>query len=81
MSLDTTREFLKQFAASDSEGVISKSGNSISELSRKELALNVEEGWAKFPIYLFSEGDEQRTKLLAAVNVFIFLFDGMHRSP
>ncbi|XP_044717143.1 putative Aristolochene synthase [Hirsutella rhossiliensis] len=46
-----------------------------SHVAKKELDLNVEEGWAKFPIYLFPEGDEQRTKLLAAVNVFIFIFD------
>ncbi|KFY93583.1 hypothetical protein V500_03648 [Pseudogymnoascus sp. VKM F-4518 (FW-2643)] len=75
LSLETTRAWLKEFATEDSMGVISKSGNSIAEISQKELASNFEEGWAKFPIYFFPEGDEQRTKLLAATNVFIFLFD------
>ncbi|KFY94603.1 hypothetical protein V500_03145 [Pseudogymnoascus sp. VKM F-4518 (FW-2643)] len=66
LSLDTTRALLKEFATEDPMGVISKSGSSIAEISQKELASNFEEGWAKFPIYLYSEGDEQRTKLIAA---------------
>ena len=61
-------------------GVISKFGSSIAEISQKELVSNFEEGWAKFPIYLYSEGDEQRTKLIAAVNAFVFLFDGRSNS-
>jgi hypothetical protein len=30
----------------------------------------------KFPVYLFAEADSQRARLLAIVNVFIFVFDG-----
>ncbi|RDA92444.1 hypothetical protein CP533_6459 [Ophiocordyceps camponoti-saundersi (nom. inval.)] len=75
LSLEAMDTLLKEFAASDGQGVVSKSGKSIPELAQKELASNSKEGWAKFPAYLFSEADEERTKLLGAVNVFIFLFD------
>lgn len=77
ITLDTTRTFLQHFAADQSTQDLYKSGQSVADISRKELTTNLEEGWAKFPTYLFPEGDEQRTKLLAAVNVFIFVFDGM----
>lgn len=77
ISIETTRLFLQYFAADKSTKNLYKSGHSIAEISQKELNSKLEEGWAKFPSYLFTEGDEQRTKLLAAVNVFIFVFDGM----
>ena len=76
LTLDTTRVFLALFAADESAQRIVKSGHSIAEISRKELCSNMEEGWAKFPSYLFTESDIQRTRLLAIVNVFIFVFDG-----
>ncbi|KFZ14995.1 hypothetical protein V502_05825 [Pseudogymnoascus sp. VKM F-4520 (FW-2644)] len=66
LSLDTTRALLKEFATEDSMAVISKCGNSIAEISQKELASNLEDGWAKFPIYCYPEGDEQHTKLITA---------------
>ncbi|KAJ5216389.1 uncharacterized protein N7498_002796 [Penicillium cinerascens] len=75
LTLDTTRVFLAHFAADEATPQISKSGKSISQISREELGPRMEEGWAKFPCYMFSEGDRQRTRLLAAVNVFIFVFD------
>lgn len=77
ISIETTRIFLQYFSADKSSQNLYKSGHSIAEISQKELNSKLEEGWAKFPSYLFTEGDEQRTKLLAAVNVFIFVFDGM----
>ncbi|RCI10046.1 hypothetical protein L249_8506 [Ophiocordyceps polyrhachis-furcata BCC 54312] len=77
LSLEAMDVLLKEFAASDTRGVVSKSGKSIPELAQKELASDFKEGWAKFPAYLFSEADEERTKLLGTVNVFIFLFDGL----
>lgn len=80
LSLDTTRALLKEFATEVSMGVISKCGNSIAKISQKELASNLEDGWAKFPIYCYPEGDEQRTKLITAVNAFVFLFDGRSNS-
>lgn len=76
LTLDTTRVFLALFAADEAAPRIFKSGKSISQISRKELGTRMEEGWVKFPSYLFSEGDRQRTRLLAVVNVFIFVFDG-----
>ncbi|KAK2594899.1 hypothetical protein QQS21_007398 [Conoideocrella luteorostrata] len=75
LTLDVTRQFLKAFAEYNSTQTLSTSGRSIAEIAVKELESKIEEGWAKFPVYLFSEADEQRTKLLAAVNVFIFVFD------
>ncbi|KAJ5986379.1 hypothetical protein N7451_010744 [Penicillium sp. IBT 35674x] len=75
LTLDTTRVFLAHFAADDAAPRFFKSGKSISEISREELGTRMEEGWVKFPSYLFSEGDRQRTRLLAVVNVFIFVFD------
>ena len=77
LTLETTRVFLQHFVADELTQGVFKSGQSVAEISRKELASEMEEGWVKFPIYLFPEGDEQRTRLLAAVNVFIFVFDGM----
>ena len=75
-TIETTRMFLQHLAVDKSTQNLYKSGHSIAEISQNELNLNLEEGWVKFPAYLFPEGDEQRTKLLAAVNVFIFVFDG-----
>jgi hypothetical protein len=68
--------FLALFAADESAQRMVKSGHSIAEISRKELRSNMEEGWVKFPTYLFTEADQKRTRLLAIVNVFIFVFDG-----
>lgn len=76
VTVDTARVFLSLFAADESSQQIFKSRHSIAEIARAELANNMEEGWVKFPVYLFSEGDKQRTRLLAVVNVFIFIFDG-----
>lgn len=76
LTIDTTRVFLALFAADESAQRMVKSGHSIAEISREELRSNMEEGWAKFPTYLFTEADPQRTRLLAIVNVFIFVFDG-----
>ncbi|KAJ6061414.1 uncharacterized protein N7446_005534 [Penicillium canescens] len=75
LTLDTTRVFLALFAADETAQKLFKSGHSIAEISRQELRSNMEEGWVKFPTYLFTEGDPQRTRLLAIVNVFIFVFD------
>ncbi|PLB41613.1 terpene synthase family protein [Aspergillus candidus] len=75
VTVDTARVFLSLFAADESSQQIFKSRHSIAEIARAELANNMEEGWVKFPVYLFSEGDKQRTRLLAVVNVFIFIFD------
>ncbi|OJJ33320.1 hypothetical protein ASPWEDRAFT_30406 [Aspergillus wentii DTO 134E9] len=75
LTIDTTRVFLAHFAADESAQQIYKSGHSIAEISRKELSTKMEEGWVKFPTYLFSEGGRNRTRLLAIVNVFIFVFD------
>lgn len=64
--IDTTRVFLQHFAADESAQELFKSGQSLAEISRKELASKLEDGWVKFPSYLFSESDEQRMGLLAA---------------
>ncbi|RDA87821.1 hypothetical protein CP532_2963 [Ophiocordyceps camponoti-leonardi (nom. inval.)] len=66
LSLEAMDVLLREFAASDTKGVVSKSGKSIPELAQKELASDFKEGWAKFPTYLFSEADEERTRLLGA---------------
>lgn len=76
LTLDTTRVFLALFAADESAQKIFHGGHSVAEISRRELRSNVEEGWAKFPSYMFTEADPQRTRLLAIVNVFLFVFDG-----
>lgn len=76
LSLDTASSWVKDFATANDDQIPSRSGCSIASIAQKEVSLQFEEGWAKFPVYLFSEGDEQRTRLLAIVNVFIFLFDG-----
>ncbi|KAJ6009039.1 hypothetical protein N7522_004055 [Penicillium canescens] len=75
ISIETTRIFLQHLAADKSTQDLYKSGHSVAEISQKELDSTLEEGWVKFPTYLFPEGDKQRTKLLAAINVFIFVFD------
>ena len=76
LTLDTTRVFLALFAADESAQKIFNGGHSAAEIPRKELRSNVDEGWAKFPSYMFPESDSQRTRLLAIVNVFLFVFDG-----
>jgi hypothetical protein len=76
LTIDTTRAFLAHLAANESVQRILKSGQSIAEIARKELGTQMEEGWTKFTAYMFAEGDRQRTRLLAVVNVFIFVFDG-----
>lgn len=76
VALDATRLFLKLIAGDESAHTIVKCGHSIAEISRLELASNLEEGWVRFPIYLFAEADSQRSRLLAILNVFIFVFDG-----
>jgi hypothetical protein len=76
LSIDTSRVFLALFAADETCQKIFKSGHSIAEIARKELCTKVEEGWSKFPAYLFPESDMQRTRLLAITNVFVFVFDG-----
>ncbi|KAJ5172263.1 hypothetical protein N7492_004856 [Penicillium capsulatum] len=75
LTLDTTRLFLALFAADESAQKMVKSDHSVAEISRKELRYNMEEGWVKFPTYLYTEGDPQRTRLLAIMNVFVFVFD------
>ncbi|KAF3396683.1 hypothetical protein DPV78_008181 [Talaromyces pinophilus] len=75
LTLDTTKKFLEHVAADESAQMLFKPGKSISKIARNELDSNVQESWSKFPTYLFPEGDEQRTRLLAAVNVFVFVFD------
>ncbi|CRG87145.1 hypothetical protein PISL3812_04160 [Talaromyces islandicus] len=75
LTIDTTRFFLEHFVADESAQQIFKSGLSISQIARKELLENLDEGWVKYPVYLFPESDRERTRLLAAINVFIFVFD------
>lgn len=80
LSVDVTKQFLDHFASDDFGATLSKSGKSLPEIARKELSINVADSWVRFPVYLFPDANEQRTKLLAAVNVFIFLFDGKRAS-
>ncbi|XWW97527.1 hypothetical protein V2A60_005511 [Cordyceps javanica] len=75
LSVDVAREALEEFATSKEADLLSKTGVSLADIAKQELQSNVEDGWAKFPIYLFSEGDEERTRLLSLINVFIFIFD------
>lgn len=77
LMLDTTRNMLERIAASNSERIASDSGKLLADIAREELASNIQEGWAKFTAYVCPEADEQRSKLLAAMMVFIFVFDGM----
>jgi hypothetical protein len=76
LSVDTARTALEKFSVSTEANLRSKTGNTIADISRKELQTGVEDGWAKFPVYMFSEGDEETTRLLSLTNVFIFVFDG-----
>lgn len=80
LSVDVTKHFLNHFAADSFGATISKSGRSLPNIARKELSSNVADSCVRFPVYLFPDANEQRTKLLAAVNVFIFLFDGKRAS-
>jgi hypothetical protein len=75
--LDTTRQMLEEIAASDSDNIISKSGQSLADIAQEELTSRFEEGWVKFTAYVCPEANEQRSKILAAIMVFIFVFDGM----
>ncbi|KAK6810861.1 hypothetical protein RU639_013599 [Aspergillus parasiticus] len=75
LTIDTTRSFLFLLAKDEVCQEIFKSGHSVAEIARKELRAQVEEGWAKFPAYLFPDGDRQRTRLLAIVTAFIIVFD------
>ncbi|KAF3020906.1 hypothetical protein E8E14_000457 [Neopestalotiopsis sp. 37M] len=75
LSVDTARTALEKFSVSTEANLRSKTGDTIADISRKELQTGVEDGWAKFPVYMFSEGDEETTRLLSLTNVFIFVFD------
>jgi len=77
LAIETSRALLQHLADDRSAQHLYESGKSVAGISQKELTSGLEEGWIKFPCYLFSEADEQRTKLLAAINVFIFVFDGI----
>lgn len=81
LSLDTAEAYLKEFASDGDAEASEGTGKSMAEIAQKELASNFHQGWARFPIYASPDGDEQRTRLIAAMNVFIFLFDGMPPDP
>lgn len=79
ISVETARDFLNVCAQDTTTAELvarSKAGVSIADMARHELTPDLAEGWAKFPVYLFPEGDEHRTRLLSAMNVYITLFDG-----
>lgn len=71
-----TTDMLEEFANDKSAGQTFKSnGMSFASIAKGELA-TVEDTWMKFTLYLFPNADEQRTRLLAAAMVYIFVFDG-----
>ncbi|KAE8153365.1 isoprenoid synthase domain-containing protein [Aspergillus avenaceus] len=73
--IDTTYVFLAYFAADSSAHQIYKTGLSLADIARNQLRSNVDDGFARYPTYLTPEGDPQRVRLLAIVNVLVFLFD------
>ncbi|KAF3482463.1 uncharacterized protein GIQ15_05222 [Arthroderma uncinatum] len=75
LSLDTVNLFLQELSGGDCAQIASRPGGSITRIAQEEILSNAANGWARFPIYLYPEADEQRARLLAVVNVFVFVFD------
>jgi hypothetical protein len=80
LALDTAADVLQHFAKDEAAKSLFTSGSSIADISEKEL-VDIEEKWMRFPSYFFPEANEERAKLLAASNVFIFVFDGTTAPP
>ena len=75
-ALKMTTELLEEFAKDKSAGETFKpNGLTFASTAKTEIP-TVEDGFAKFPLYMYPHADEQRLKLLAAVNVYVFVLDG-----
>jgi hypothetical protein len=55
---------------------VRKNGVSLARIASQELLVEEDDRFAKFATYLFPEANEQRMRLLAAVIVYVIIFDG-----
>lgn len=76
-SLDATRRYVEAFGQSQFPDIVSRSGKSLEDIAQRELGPGFYDGWARFPLYLFPDGDEQCTRLVAILNVYAFILDGI----
>ncbi|PYH96539.1 hypothetical protein BO71DRAFT_174421 [Aspergillus ellipticus CBS 707.79] len=73
--MKTTRMLLKEYVNDKTAQEICRAERSIADIARGELATDLEHSWVRFVIHGFSEGDRQRTKLLANINVHTIVLD------
>lgn len=76
--LEASRELLRLFAEDQSTtDIIVGKGVTMAKLAQGELRPEFEHRFCKATSYMYPFADEERTKLLAASMVMMFLFDGI----
>jgi hypothetical protein len=74
--LQLLTDFLKSLATDDAcKKTVLTNGTTLATLVEKEIS-GLADSWLNFAIYMWPEADEERSKLIAAGLLLIFVFDG-----
>ncbi|PWY90688.1 hypothetical protein BO70DRAFT_75875 [Aspergillus heteromorphus CBS 117.55] len=73
--MKATKALLREYTVDKTAQQLRKAERSIADIARGELATDLEHSWVRFVIHGFSEGDRQRMKLLANINVHTIVLD------